>query len=117
MAPVSRARDFAAQSDPNRNPQFARRWTEPPRRGGFQSIGEVAAEVVADLAFRRKVQRLHGLGPRVVGELLAEIAAERGIRVLIERKVDKYTELEPAVLEAAGGDRLWPVPVREVRQP
>ena len=82
-----------------------------PRR----PIGEVAAEVVADLAFRRKVERLHGLGPRVVGELLAEIGAERGIRVIVERKIDKYAELEPETLQATGGDRFWPVPVREVR--
>ncbi len=36
--------------------------------GTFRPIGKVAAEVVADLRFRRQVERLHRLGARVVGE-------------------------------------------------
>ncbi len=42
---------------------------------GLRPIGEVAGEVVADLRFGWKVQRLHRLGPRAVGEFLAELGA------------------------------------------
>ena len=51
----------------------------PPRRirsrrpPGLIPIGPVAAEIVADLRFRRQVLRLHRLGPRAMAELLAEI--------------------------------------------
>ena len=91
-----------------------RRPTYPPECGEFRPIGAIAAEIVSDLRFCRQVQRLHQQGPRVLAELLAEITAERGIRVLVERKIDKYTEIEPEVLQAAGGDEFWPAPVHGV---
>ena len=108
-------RNYAAESDPDRNPQFRRRWTEPPHCDGFKSVGEAAAQVVADLRFRRQVQRLHQLGPRATAELLAEIGAERGIGTIIDQKLDTYVELNPAAIEAAGGDTFWPVPLRGAR--
>ena len=74
----------------------------------------VAADVVADLRFRRRVERLHRLGPRAVGELLAELAAARSIMTAIDRKLATYVELDPATIEAAGGDTFWPAPLREV---
>ncbi len=45
-----------------------RRPTHPPECGRLRSIGEITAEVVADLRFRCQVERLHRLGARVVGE-------------------------------------------------
>ena len=45
-------RDFAALSDPDCNPQFPRRWSEPPHVDGFKSIGEIAATVAEDIAYR-----------------------------------------------------------------
>ena len=77
-------------------------------------IGPITAEVVADLRFRRQVQRLHRQGDRVLGEFLAEIGAERGIQTIIDRKIDIYTRLDPETLEVTGGDGFWPVPVRRV---
>ena len=74
----------------------------------------VAADVVADLRFRRRVERLHRLGPRAVGELLAELAAARSIMTAIDRKLATYVELDLEGLEAVGGDKFWPVPLREV---
>ena len=88
--------------------------TRQPNSGTFRPIGRVAAEVAADLRFRRKVQQVHRLGDRVFGELLAEIGAERGIQTVIDRKLDTYAELDPEALEAAGGDGFWSVPIREV---
>ena len=86
----------------------------PTKSGTFCPTGQAAAEVVADLRRRRHVQRLHRLGDRALAELLAEIGAERGITTIIDRKLERYAELEPKALEAAGGDDFWPVPVREV---
>ncbi len=82
----------------------------------FRPIGEVAAEVVADLQFRRRVQRLHGLGDRALGEFLAELGAERSIMTLIDGKLDTYAELEPGAVEATGGGDFWPAPLHEVRR-
>ena len=92
-----------------------RRPTYPPACGSLRSIGAIAAEVVADMRFRRRIQQLHGLGDRVLGEFLAEIGAERSIMTLIDQKLDAYTELEPEALEVASGDRFWPSPLSEVR--
>ncbi len=74
----------------------------------------VAADVVADLRFRRQIERLHRLGPRAVGELLAAIAAERSIMTLVDQKLTTYTELDSTALAAAGADKFWPAPLREV---
>jgi hypothetical protein len=65
--------------------------------------------------FRWLVRRLHGLGPRVVGELLAEIGGAHLIRLDIERRLEAYAALDPAVLAALGADRFpsWP-PLRVV---
>ena len=68
----------------------------------------------ADLRFHRRVQRLHRLGDRVLGEFLAELGAERGITTIIDQKLERYAGLEPEALEATGGDRFWPAPLREV---
>ena len=82
--------------------------------GLLRPIGAIAAEVVADLRFRRKVIRLHQQGPRILGELLAELGVERDIGTIIDRKLDTYAELEPQVLEAAGGDDFWQPPIHGV---
>ncbi len=91
-----------------------RRPTYPPACGTFRPIGQVAAEIVADMKFRHQVLRLHRLGPRAVGELLAEISAERGIQTVIDRKLDRYAGIEPETLEVTGGDGFWSAPLREV---
>ena len=74
--------NYAAMSDPARNPQFRRRWAEPLHYEEFRSIGEVAAEIVADLKFRRHVEHLHGLGARAIGELKCMIdrVEEAGVK-------------------------------------
>ena len=77
---------------------------------------ETAAETASDLWFRRQVQRLHRLGPRVTAEMLAEIGAERGIQTVIDQKIETYTALDIEALEATGGDDFSPVPIHEVRR-
>jgi len=77
--------------------------------------GCIAAETVADLRFRRKVERVHDLGPRVTAELLAEIGAERSIRTVIDQKLEVYASLDPGGVSAVGGDRFWPAPVHRIK--
>ena len=84
------------------------------RAQGLEPFGQIAAEVVADMRFRHQVLRLHRLGPRAVGELLAELGAERGIRTIVDRKLDTYAGLDPEALEITGGDKFWPAPLRKV---
>ncbi len=86
-----------------------------PNSSTFRPIGEVAAEVVADLRFRRQVEHLHRLGARAVGELLAEVSAERGIRTVVDQKLSRYAELDPEALTVTGGGDFWPDPIHEVR--
>ena len=83
----------------------------------LRSIGAIAAEVVADLRFRRKVIRLHRQGPRVLSELLAELSVERDIGTIIDQKLDRYVEIEPKALQATGGDTFSPVPIHGVQRP
>ncbi len=59
-------RDFAALSDPDRNSQFRRRWSEPAHADGFRLIGEVAATVTDDT------------GRRAIAHHLAQAAALQG---------------------------------------
>ncbi len=40
-------------------------------------LGEIIDDRVADLRFQRQVEKLHELGPRAYGELLAEIGEQR----------------------------------------
>ncbi len=40
-------------------------------------LGEIIDDRVADLRFQRQVEKLHELGPRSYGELLAEIGEQR----------------------------------------
>ena len=82
--------------------------------GTFRPIGGHLAEIVARLHFRRQVERLHQLGPRATAELLAEIGGERCIQTIIDRKLERYIELDPEALDAAGGDAFSPVPIHEV---
>ena len=85
----------------------------PPQ--GLIPVGRVAAEIVAGLKFRRRVERLHALGPRVLAELLAEIGAERSIQTIVDLKLDRYAGLNPEAIEAAGGDAFWPLPIHKVQ--
>lgn len=69
---------------------------------GWKPIGVIAAEIVADLRFGRAVERLHAKGPRAVGELLAELGAERSITTIIETKLDRFAAIDDEVLQVMG---------------
>ncbi len=51
-------RDFLAERDPSRNPQFQRRWVDDPLRlPDFQHLGREVAPRVAEGAGRRAIAR------------------------------------------------------------
>ena len=74
------------------------------RAAGLEPLSAVVAPVVADLEFRRDVERLHRLGPRAVCELLTEIGEQRLCRTFIEQRVRRYSEIDPDHLTALDGD-------------
>ena len=94
--------------------------TRPPKYGEapppWRQVGEVAAQVVSDLHFRRRIERLHALGPRATAEFLAELGVERSIMTIIDQKLERYSELDPEALEATGGDQFWAAPLRVVNR-
>ena len=83
----------------------------PPK--GPRLIGPIAAEIVADIRFKRQVKKLHAMGARPLGEMLAEIAAERNIRTIIEEMLSRYTDIPDEALELAGGDEMPVTPLHE----
>lgn len=54
------------------------------------------------------------LGPRAVGELLAEIGREHAIRTAIEQKLERYARLTPEQIGTVGGEDFPPAPLRVV---
>ena len=88
--------------------------TQSDRCGSFRSLGEVTDNLVADLRFHRQVEHLHALGPRTVGELLAEIGEQRGCRTFIDQRLKAYAELDPGVVRELGADRFPRPPLHEV---
>ena len=67
-----------------------------------------AASIIVDPAFRRQIERLHQRGPRLIAELLAELAAERGLGTIIQRKLARYLNIPDAALDAVPGARQLP---------
>lgn len=51
-------------------------------------------------------QHLHRLGPRATFELLSELIAEHGTDVVA--RLERYRDLDPALLRAIGGDKFPP---------
>jgi hypothetical protein len=79
------------------------------------STGAQAAALVADVAFRRRVQRFWPLGDRVLAELLAQLAVHHDCRDEVEHFLVRAAELDD-VIPRLGGDR-WPtLPLRVVKQ-
>ncbi len=72
-------------------------------------------DFAAGQRLERMVERVHALGPRVVSELLAEIAIATGEPGLIADHVEKYSRLDPEIVRALGADRFPPMPLEVVR--
>ena len=81
-----------------------------------QYLGEATEDLVANLIFQRNVERLHALGPRVVGELLAEIGEQRSIQTFIEQRLAAYAALDPEILRELDGDQFPRPPLYGVKK-
>ncbi len=77
---------------------------QPGDLGGLRPIGPIAAEVVANLRFRREVERMCHLGSRTVYEFLTEIGEQRLCRTYLEQRIRRYADIDPEHLAACGGD-------------
>ena len=91
--------------------------TRQTKSGSPRPIGAIAAEIVADMKFRRKVIRLRRQGDRALCEAFAHLGAKHGIQTSIEQTIERFAGIEPEALEAAGGDNFWQPPIHEVEQP
>ncbi len=81
----------------------------------LRPIGQIAAEIVADLKFRRQVIRLRRQGDRALCEAFAHLGAKHGIQTSIEQTIERFAELDPKTLEAAGGNKFLPSPHYETQ--
>ncbi len=64
------------------------------------------------MRFQRRVEHLHRLGPRAVGELLGEVANRIGGAPVITMLLAEYEQVTPAMVRAVGGDRFPVSPLR-----
>lgn len=83
----------------------------------MRPVSAVSDEIIRDLRFQRNVKALHSLGPRAVGEFLAEVGADRSIQTLIEQKLQRYAELTPEQVEAVSAGDWASFPLRAVGEP
>ena len=99
-APDSAPADFDATA----NPIIARHFfgVEP-----FGAIGQVAAEVVADLRRQRAAEHLYSLGPRPVLEALVEVEAGAEL----DRVLADFARLDPETVRQLAGDQFPPAPI------
>jgi hypothetical protein len=62
---------------------------------------------------RRQVERICRI-PRLVAELLDEIARHHGLVEDIDRRIAAYAGIDPDLLRQVGGDRFAPAPIRAI---
>ena len=67
-----------------------------------------------DLRFQRDIERLYKLGPRALGELLAEIGEQRLCRTYLELRIRRYAEIDPKHLAALDAGHFPRPPIYEV---
>ena len=91
-------------------PILCRHWPNFPS----DTPGDEPPPCVRDLRFRRNVEKLHRLGPRVLHEYLVEVGVQRSIRTFLEDRIGDYAALDERVLAEFGGDKFSPLPLREV---
>ena len=86
--------------------------------GALTPISDKLDPLVRRLAGQRLdrlIERVHALGPRPLGELLAEIATATGEPGLIADRLQAYAGLDADIVRALGGDRFPPTPLQVIR--
>ena len=102
--------DIPPGFDARKYPILSQHWFGRP------PVGMVAAQIVQDLKYRRKIKRLVAKGDRVVAEMLAELAADRNLGTAINEALDRYIEIPDAALDATNGRNFPPNPLHEIGQ-
>ncbi len=81
----------------------------------YQPSADECVWRLAGPRFERRMERLHCLGPRVIAEMLADIATATGSPGLIADHVEKYADLDPEIVRALGADRFPAMPLTVIR--
>jgi hypothetical protein len=76
------------------------------------TLADLRLSATRRLRRQRHVGRICRLGPRVVGELLDEIARYHGLRDEIDQRLARYAALDPVILAELAGDRFPALPIR-----
>ena len=58
--------------------------------------------------YERQIEHIHSLGPRMLAEMLAEVARDTGRPDIDADRVEEYAQLDPDLLRFLGGDRFAP---------
>ena len=77
------------------------------------TVFERRLDATGRLRRQRQVERICGLGPRVVFELLDELNRRHGLGDDLDQRLARYAGLDPLILAAIGGDR-FPEPLHLV---
>ena len=73
----------------------------PARRGAERSA-------VTDLRRQHLVRRVHRLGTRALGELLADLSQAQGIADDVMVRLERYASLDPERVRAVSAERFTP---------
>lgn len=67
--------------------------------------------LMANLTYRRAIERLCGCGPRAVGELISNLAQHEGCDGAVLDLLYRYGRLTPEMVRVAGADAMPPNPL------
>jgi hypothetical protein len=77
-------------------------------------ISATQSQSLVRLRRQRHVEQIHRLGARIVFELLDELDRHHGLGADLDRRLERYSSVEPDILAALGGDRFAAAPLRLV---
>jgi hypothetical protein len=72
---------------------------------------QLQSQELVRLRRQRLVERIHALGPRVLFEFIDELDREHALGADLDRRLERYAGLNPAILRAVGGDKFAPAPI------
>jgi hypothetical protein len=91
------------------------------RRGSRESVNKTDlirarryGQAERQLRRRYLAQRIHALGARVLLELVEELDRHHELGADLDRRLERYASLDPALLRALGADHFAPEPIRIV---
>lgn len=76
------------------------------------TISAAKSQELRRLRRQHLARQLHRLGSRATFEFLDEIARRYGLADDIDARLARYAGADPAILQALGGDKFAPLPLR-----